>query len=108
MILPSAGRQGQGTQREKQPAFHPAIQCVQNPKIFLRVFGGGRMGKTDAEDVPCISLNDKHQKLSTRGREQHDLRPKVALLAAAIRVTCGREQITKVGVQNQFILSMHG
>ncbi len=95
MILPYAGRQGQGTQREKQPAFHPAIQCVQNPKIFLRVFGGGRMGKTDAEDVPCISLNDKHQKLSTRGREQHDLRPKVALLAAAIRVTCGREQITK-------------
>ena len=95
MILPYAGRQGQGTQREKLPAFHPAIQCVQNPEIFLRVFGGGRMGKTDAEDIPCISLNDKHQKLSTRGREQHDLRPKVALLAAAIRVTFGREQITK-------------
>ena len=53
------------------------------------------MGKTDAEDVPGISLNDKHQKLFTRGRDQHDLRPKVALLAAAIRVTCGREQITK-------------
>ena len=53
------------------------------------------MGKTDAEDVPCISLNDKHQKLSTRGREQRELRPKVALLAAAISVTCGREQITK-------------
>ena len=43
------------------------------------------MGKTDTEDVPGISLNDKHQKLFTRGREQHDLRPKVALLAAAIR-----------------------
>ena len=41
------------------------------------------------------SALDKHQKLSTRGREQHDLRPKVALLAAAIRVTCGREQIIK-------------
>ena len=35
------------------------------------------MGKTDAEDVPGISLNDKHQKLSTRGREQHDLQPKL-------------------------------
>ena len=53
------------------------------------------MGKTDAEDVPGISLNDKHQKLSTRGREQRELRPMVALLAAAVRATCGREQITK-------------
>ena len=95
MIHPYAGRQGQGIQREKQPAIHSAIQCVQNPEIFLRVFWGRRMGKTDAEDVPCISLNDKHQKLSTRGREQRELRPMVALLAAAIRVTCGREQITK-------------
>ena len=87
MILPYAGRQGQGIQREKQPA----IQVFKIQKYFCAFLGGGRMGKTDAEDIPCISLNDKHQKLSTRGREQHDLRPKVALLAAAVRVTCGRE-----------------
>lgn len=52
------------------------------------------MGKTDAEDVPGISLNDKHQKLFTRGREQHDLRPKVALLAAASSTNGGRESMT--------------
>ena len=66
------------------------------------------MGKTDAEDVPGISLNDKHQKVVYS-------RPRVARFAAEGSATRGRDSCyfrpradNKVGVQNQFILSMQG
>ena len=58
----------------KSSRFHPPSKCSKS-RIFLRVFWGGRMGKTDAEDVPGISLNDKHQS---------------CLLAAASSTICSR------------------
>ena len=54
--------------------------------------------------VSTISI----KKLSTRGREQHDLRPKVALLRGRGSCYFRPRADNKVGVQNQFIRSMQG
>ena len=82
MILPYAGRQGQGTQREKLPAFHPAIQGVQNPEIFLRVFGAGEwerlMQRMFPASVSTISIKVVYS------------RPRAARIAAEGSATRGR------------------